>query len=292
MEKDKVYFGEAGLTSTSANYIANKAKEMVLQLEVALNNVNFLNVYMSLLDGDQSTKKIMHKSVTNDDIKLFEESLNMIAGMKSLQAWLREAIKAKERLITEARCIKPEDWAKTVNVEWPVHPTFKEWTLDDYLETLSVHDKNKYLELETVCSVYGKFIHKNGAFHEARKRLSNKITNPTEIIGEGHNTVIKEYEPGVNMEVVEQTYFNLTEIHRKAQAQLNKMKHEADLWVQQKQNSQTSEYKNQCDEYNRKYDELNVLYKQYVNDEIARAVALKIVIPNSLKDIYEQVNKL
>lgn len=49
MQKDLVFFkkeGEEGvaLTSTSANHIANMAKEYIQGMETQLNNVSFLNV--------------------------------------------------------------------------------------------------------------------------------------------------------------------------------------------------------------------------------------------------------
>ena len=37
MEKDLVFFGEQGLTSTSANHIANLAKEYVAGLEESID---------------------------------------------------------------------------------------------------------------------------------------------------------------------------------------------------------------------------------------------------------------
>ena len=49
MQKDLVFFkkeGEEGvaLTSTSANHIANMAKEYIQGMETQLNNVSFLNM--------------------------------------------------------------------------------------------------------------------------------------------------------------------------------------------------------------------------------------------------------
>ncbi len=40
---DKIFFGKDGLTSTSANYIANKAKEYIAELEIKFKNINFIN---------------------------------------------------------------------------------------------------------------------------------------------------------------------------------------------------------------------------------------------------------
>ena len=47
----KVFFGERGITATSANHLANIAKESVKQLENKLNAINFVNQDVSLLAG-------------------------------------------------------------------------------------------------------------------------------------------------------------------------------------------------------------------------------------------------
>ena len=41
--QDLVYFSDNGLTTTSANHLANKAKEYVAQLENELKNISFVN---------------------------------------------------------------------------------------------------------------------------------------------------------------------------------------------------------------------------------------------------------
>lgn len=48
-ECNKVFFGEKGLTQTSANHLANIAKETVESNRQALDSVGFVNVNISLL---------------------------------------------------------------------------------------------------------------------------------------------------------------------------------------------------------------------------------------------------
>lgn len=46
---NKVFFGENGLTSTSANHIANLAKEFISTNENYLNNISFVNCAIGLI---------------------------------------------------------------------------------------------------------------------------------------------------------------------------------------------------------------------------------------------------
>ena len=87
-----VFFAENGLTSTSANHIANLAKEAYQNLENELNSICFYTTKVSLLGT--STKEVLHYGNQLIDVT----KLDKIAELKSLIAWLREAIKAKEQL--------------------------------------------------------------------------------------------------------------------------------------------------------------------------------------------------
>ena len=46
--QDLVYFSDNGLTTTSANHLANKAKEYVAQLESELKNISFVKELSNL----------------------------------------------------------------------------------------------------------------------------------------------------------------------------------------------------------------------------------------------------
>lgn len=64
MQKDLVFFkkeGEEGvaLTSTSANHIANMAKEYIQGMETQLNNVSFLNVGVLCFSSYKGEEQIL-----------------------------------------------------------------------------------------------------------------------------------------------------------------------------------------------------------------------------------------
>ena len=98
MEKDLVFFGEQGLTSTSANHIANLAKEYVAGLEESIDGVTLYNTEVSLLIDPSGNKHSLVVGNTLEDIEDIKNKAMHIAEAKSLIAWLREAIKAKLRL--------------------------------------------------------------------------------------------------------------------------------------------------------------------------------------------------
>jgi hypothetical protein len=94
MEKDLIFFGNSGLTNTSANYIANLAKELYNSIEKELNNIVFYTTTVKLI-GSKEESLIQGGVTSVDDIP---NKLNDIAQLKSLIAWPRDAIKAKDRL--------------------------------------------------------------------------------------------------------------------------------------------------------------------------------------------------
>lgn len=49
--KESVFFGNEGLTSTSANYYANVAQEMIQAATERLNSVRFYQVFVASIGG-------------------------------------------------------------------------------------------------------------------------------------------------------------------------------------------------------------------------------------------------
>lgn len=95
--ENKVFFGERGLTSTSANHVANLAKEFISSNENYLNSISFINCKVGLIGSDKDQTYSLGVQNLND----IEVILADIAKCKALIAWLREAIKAKNALISD-----------------------------------------------------------------------------------------------------------------------------------------------------------------------------------------------
>lgn len=289
--QDLVYFSDNGLTTTSANHLANKAKEYVAQLESELKNISFVKEEMQLLDS--SVSRITKTGCSGNELDEFEQKLNVIAKAKSLCAWLREAIKEKANLTDAIKKKVIQTWANDNSIDYPEQPVYKgEVTEKDYLDTLSIKDRNRYYEVETYASVFGKFIHVDGPFYESRKIMLEKMHNPSEISGDGHDTIIYDYKPSVSSEKVDEVFFKLNEKYRSYQAELNAIKHTMQDWITKTNNDNELEYQDNYRKYLAEVDIINSKFKTWKNDEIKKVSNLKIVIPNALQDIYELVNKL
>ena len=289
--QDLVYFSDNGLTTTSANHLANKAKEYVAQLENELKNISFVKEEMQLLDS--AVSRVTKTGCSDGELDEFEQKLNIIAKAKSLCAWLREAIKEKANLTDAIKKKVIQTWANDNSIDYPEQPVYKgEVTEKDYLDTLSIKDRNRYYEVETYASVFGKFIHVDGPFYESRKIMLEKMHNPSEISGDGHDTIVYDYKPSVSSEKVDEVFFKLNEKYRSYQAELNAIKHTMQDWITKTNNDNELEYQDNYRKYLAEVDIINSKFKTWKNNEIKKVSNLKIVVPNALQDIYELVNKL
>ena len=292
MESNSVFFSVNGLTSTSANHVANLAKEYVQNLEKDLDNTSFINTSVTLIDSNNNVTT----SIGKDDtfLELVETKLNKISEAKSLIAWLREALKAKEKLQAELNKLTTSEWVKMEKNE--VYPTFPErdnyMTPDDYYASLNIKERNRYYMLETQAAVYGKYIHPSGAFAKAREELSDKLNRPHEVKEDGRDTIIYNYNPSVEQSKVEDLFFKLQKDYRQVQAQLNGMKHECELTLSENRISIDNKYKEELAKYNQAITNYNAEYNIWMKKKSQEYASLKIAIPDNLKSIYNEVNSL
>lgn len=292
MESNSVFFSENGLTSTSANHVANLAKEYVQNIEKDLNNTSFVNTSVTLIDSNNNVTT----SIGNDAtfLELVETKLNKISDAKSLIAWLREALKAKENLQAELNRLSLADWVKIEkNETLPEYPERDNYmTEDDYYASLNIKDRNRYYMLETQAAVYGKYIHPSGAFSKAREELSDKLNRPHEVKEDGRDTIIYNYNPSVEQSKVEDLFFKLQKDHRQVQAQLNGMKHECELALSANRISIDNKYKDELEKYSQVQTKYMSEFNLWIKKKIQEYASLKIAIPDNLKSIYNEVNSL
>lgn len=287
MKKDEVFFGENGLTSTSANHIANMAKELYQQMEYQLHKINFLNKEVKLVANDSNT--VLRNGIDEVQLKRIPETLNQISKLKSLIAWLREAIKARQNLMSELN-----------RYSWDTYPLAKgklerpicepSMTEEDYIGGLSIKERNDYFYLETFCANVGKFIHNHGTFSDQRDELLDRVNDPYEIYGSGRDAMVYTYTPSVTPDKVDDVFFNLQNTHREYQARLNKMKHDMELAIEADTNAKMAKYRDAFEDYSLEVSKRSNEFADWYNKESQRIQALKIVIPDSLKSVYEMVN--
>lgn len=280
------YFGEVGLTSTSANYICNLAKESYEKLESKLNATSFLEEYITIIGARAETRiSLASKELLNTAPNMLKEIYNL----KSLIAWLREAIKEKENLFKANKLFESEEYT-TLMANRPVKKAYL--TEQDIIESWTVKEQEEYLSLETKCAVIGKYIHPNGPLSRAKKDLSFRISHPIVTECSGRDTIVRRYQAVTTEDEVDALFFSLQNKHRELQAQLNGIKHKIEVALREDMQKKDEEYKLELEAYHAKLAELREADKLTRIAKDKEIEALKIIIPNDLKATYDSLAKL
>lgn len=291
------FFGESGLTSTSANHVANLAKEGVRKCHEYLSSIRCYTEKVGLLTSDKEAviKKGWSKELLQDCVN----SLNQISDANALIAFLREAIKEKDRKLKEAEGWHDketrEDFDRRYDEFTATKPVKEAYpTEEEVRRKWSVGEQERYLSLEAEAAVIGKFIHEDGYLSQARIDLMNKVNNPSKVDVNGSETVIYTYEPTMEVGDVDGLFDSLQKRHREIQAELNGMKKRIDDYIFAEKMRIDSEHASALRDWNRKRqqfeDELKLILEEEEirRNELVKAVQdLKIVIPNRLRSVYE-----
>lgn len=294
---NKVYFaekGEQGLSSTHANHLANIAKEMQEEAINRINNVKFYETHVSII-GQEGTQ-LMSTANTCD----FLAELEKVSALNSFCAWIREALKEKEAQMEDIKHLSLEDYCEANNITIPSQPhspqPVDELTEKDVISTWDINKRCKYLKLEAFASTFGKYIHPNGTFANARKDAHKVMNTPLDYQGEGRDTIFFHRKLIISSDDIERTFMNLQSHYRSYEKELNYMKSDLKSSVL-KLNTELHE------KYNSEYETWTVAYGEYRENmnylqqqlsdfklqELDRVANLRIAIPNELKEIFELV---
>lgn len=293
------FFGESGLTSTSANHIANLAKEYVRSCQEKLAAVTFYDENIKLIGQSEST--LVHSGINKTTLDYLPEVVKTIAEAHSLIAFLREAIKEKERKMREAEVWTDKEQDAELQREWialnsPVKEAYP--TEESVRQTWSIGEQEHYLSLQAEAAALGKFIHEDSPMSNARITLMRKMENPSSVQLNGADTIVHTYTPSVNLDDVNEVFNSLQKRHREVQAELNGMKKKVDDYIADKKAEIDTRYLLTQRLYNQQeyqYKQKERLYKDerdMKRCELEKQVRdLKIVIPNRLRPIYEILTK-
>ena len=295
---NNVFFENGFMTSTEAQNICNIAKEAVTNEHERLSAVSFYDTEIASIISPEAFIKT---KISPNDISWISESLDKIGRYNALNAWLKEAIKAKEEAMDEVDIMDVttldfyEDYIK------PVEPTMSYDSFDEeqVMSEWSADKLNRYYTLNSEAAVIGKYIHDSGAIAKARKDLVNKMANPSMVSGQGRETIVFKYIPSVDTEVVEGIYMNLLAKHRKLNAELNSLKAEIKETINKKNIEASIAFRDKHTEWEYKISEYYSLVKQrdakineYKISEKERISKLKINVPSSLMDTYKEIKAL
>lgn len=297
MVNDMIFFkkeGEEGvaLTSTSANHIANLAKEYIQGVETQLNNICFFNAEVALV-GSVGGASTIQTGVLPEVLGNLQSMLGEVAQAKSLIAWLREGIKAKENLTKGLQTISLEDWCRENGIVEPEAPNYGHvLTEAEYYASLPIKERNRYYQLEAEAAVFGKYIHPDGYLSDARKELKDILQHPHKVDGKGRDTLIYTYTPIVDVAEVDNVFFELQKKHREIQAQLNAMKYSCEQAINESTNKVNTEYMTASQKYQAGLKDVLGAFKTWKDEKSQEYSKLKIVVPNSLLGIYNTINSL
>lgn len=295
---NNVFFENGFMTSTEAQNICNIAKEAVTNEHERLSAISFYDTEIASIISPEAFIKT---KISPNDISWISESLDKIGRYNALNAWLKEAIKAKEEAMAEVDIMDVttldfyEDYIK------PEEPTicYDYFDEEKVMSEWSADKLNRYYTLNSEAAVIGKYIHDSGAIAKARKDLVNKMANPSTVSGQGRETIVYKYIPSVDTEVVEGIYMSLLAKHRKLNAELNSLKAEIKETINKKNIEESIAFRDKHTEWEYKISEYYSLVKQrdakineYKISEKERISKLKINVPSSLMDTYKEIKAL
>ena len=289
--KYKVFFAEKGITSTSANHVSNKGKELLKSEQAILDNINFVNTKMSLLYGG-NCKTITNGMKPNDSFESMHKTIAKIANLNAMSAWIHEAIKAKTEILEYVQSLSIDKWAKDQNIELPNAPG-KEFpiTESDVIGTWDVAKRNKYYVYESYCSLVGKFIHPKGAFYEAKAKMNNAIQNPNKVEGSGRDAIIYSYETSIPVSDVNAEYDWLSTELRHKEAEFNKMKQEIIDAITEDKLAKAQKFDDAYTKYIDTMESIRNKFDMWKTKTVKEISALKIYLPQGPKQTYDEINK-
>lgn len=296
---NNVYFANEGMTSSTANFYANIAKELQKAAAERLDNVKFFQTSVAVIGSNE--KQLM--SGGTRDLAFVTSDLQLIASMNAFCAWVREAIKEKEAQQGVINRTDIEDWLKSNGIEIPVAPEYPRDPIsvseESVINSWDINKRNKYLRLEAFAATYGKYIHPDGAYSKARKKAHTALNNPITKEGTGRDMVLYYTEPSVAIEDVDGLFLALQSEYRGYEKELNQMKAE----IKETVNGLTrglytthqvalDNWKEKHREYSALWTDLRAKFTTWRTNELERISNLKITIPDNLKETFFKIKEI
>lgn len=294
MEKlNEIFFDAHGLTSTSASHLADIAQEVIAGHEAKLKNLNFVTVKVDIVGSALESGKTVNIGYGEDMLEQVCPLLEEIASMNAFCAWMREAVKAKDKEMKKVANLSFEEWCAGNGTVIPSQPEYpKEVDEMEIVSQLNIKERNRYFQLEATAATIGKYIHPGGAFALAREELQNKQAKPYQTEGNGKDTLIYAYTPSINPQQVEEVFFELQKWHRQNERELNKMKFAIKKQAEKQTLENSHQFKQALESERQRYQMLFSRYKEWQIQERERISLLKIVVPEALNAVYEKLNSL
>ena len=254
MEKEKVFLGALGISSSSAENICSVLTEMVKDAEKRIEKISMVNVSITTVTSEADAK-LMKQGYTEEQLKSIISDLERSSKAAGFKAWLREAIKAKEQIISDIEKTdlsqyadatgRSQEYAKFLE-ELPPYPTYEKEALEELGITApeapagtsptskaaisknirnskSTKELSEYLEAEAFAATFGKAIHgSDSSLTRAFEELHNAMAEPIEA---DYDNFIKYKVPSVPADVATSVYSEVQAKYREFECNLNRLKH-------------------------------------------------------------------
>ena len=291
-DKNKIFFGEKGISSTSANHLANIAKQMVDQENAILDSTSFVTTQVKLLVS--GSEAIIQTGNNDYFIKEIPEIIKKISEMNAFCAWMREAIKAREEELAILNTMTLDDFCKIQNIEIERIPVRDEYITeaDAIGKIFNIAERFRYYELEAQASTIGKYIHPGNKFYNARLNMHSKTCNPNSVNGSGSEMAVYSYSPSCSVDKVEETFMKLQSDHRALEASLNSMKFKVKEFVENHRAEVNRKHQKAISDSVSKKDELTARMNVFIDEEKAKLLSLKIIVPNFLERTFKYFSSL
>ena len=294
-----IYFGEEGMTSTSAQHVSAMANVMVQDTKQHLMGLRLYEKSIRVI-GDVECKV----EEVNNTLPEISEGVKQICKANALIAWLREAVKEREKAQQYVQDMTLDKWMELEGIEKPTSPQppmMPKINFQDYntiLETgLTVKEYNRFVELNSALAVYGEMIHDKGLLTRQKNELARIMQNPTEVKESGRDTIITTYKVDVNIGVdLDKLYTELQSEYRKLQAEKNGIEAKFSNMAMAYQTRKMEEWKAAKSQYDRDLTRVNselvgiqTRMQEWKKQRLEELAALKIIIPNDLKPLYKSL---
>ena len=294
-----IYFGEEGLTSTSANHVSAMANVMVNDLKQHINGLRLYRKYIRVIG---ETETLVEER--NDTLPEVIQTVERISKANALIAWLREAIKERENALNDVNNTDINTYAKRTGydmIDRPTMPQEPSVNFSDYKTMLdaglTVKEYNRAMELNSTLAVLGEFVHEKGLLTKHKAELQRIAKNPVEVKESGRDTIITTYKVDVNIGVdLDKLYTELQSDYRKLQAEKNGIEAKFSNLAMEYQTRKMEEWKAAKAQYDRDLTRVNselvgiqTLMQEWKKQRLEELAALKIIIPNDLKALYKSL---
>ena len=283
------FFGNSGLTATSANHIANLLKLRYQTIENELDSLNFVTEKMSIVGSEVENVLRQARILTAEEIKC---KLDEISRCKGFIAFLREAIKCKNELAKEI-----EDYKSDIPIPPSPPSASRAITEADVIAAMTIGERVQYLATEARAATYGKYIHPDGILDKCRQQAFEAFAEPVKVGGLGRDTAFVKRENAISTSEIDALVMNLQSEQRKSEAALNGYKHEIEQKCVKDAQDKLDAHRTAMKEYDEAYhdwgmvvEEIGAKDKQARIDRRNEIEQLKIIIPTQYRDLYNAVN--